>query len=1090
MLVAMAARSCPVMVGRADQLAALREAFEAAAVGEYRAVLIGGEAGVGKSRLVAEFTAESTNRARPARVLTGGCLQLGRDGLPFAPFVAVLRDLVRELGPDAVTAMVPGRGGPELARLLPELGEPDGGRDPVRSRLFEEWFTLLGHLAEAGSGPVVLVIEDVHWADESTRNLLTYLIGQQRALRGVLIAVTFRSDELHRTHPLRPLLAELARIEWVQRVDLPRLTRGETEELAARVLGHEPDPPLAARLFERSDGNPLFTEELLHCADLTRDLPESLRDLLLDAVQRLPEPTREVLRVASSGIEPNGHALLAVVTRLAEEELASALRPAVAANVLVAAGDGYSYRHALICEAVNDDLLPGEDERMHARFAAALDADPYLVAPGRAAIEAAHHWYWARDATRALTGAWRAADAAKESVGYAERLVLISRVLQLWDQVPDAAQRIGTDRPGVLEEAVGTADLAGDDQRGLGLVNALLKALDAEAEPARVARMLVKRSKFKRHLVLPGDAEDLHAALALVPTDVSASARAEVLLTMAPFGRTPRERAYATEALALARQAGDTTSEVNALLTLGIGTAAPGYQASPGSEALALIAEARALAGRIGDWQSYLRAAILESHLLEGAGEHERAAEVARQGVRDAEATGLARALGTFLAINLAESLTALGRWDDALEVVERALELGPAPLHRGALRTMQAQVAIARAGLTAAAEAVADARRALSDVQYQDQYHLPLAGLETRLRLAADGPAAAVADAAALLDRHDLSSAAPLYAWPLLVALSDTGLAALRSAPGGREPAGDRAANDRTANDRATNDRATNDRATNDRATNDRATNDRATNDRATNDRTANDRATNDRTANDRAINDRATALLERLRVVAEKLKAFGPMQRAYHTTFAAQQQTGTRLRGHPAAPRAAWDEAATAWEALGQPYSTAVALRRAAEEALAGGDREAAAERLRRGAALAEQLGAGPLSGEIAALARRARIALAGGPGETGTAEGGAGVTGPGVAGPGVAGPGVAGPGEIGPGEIGTDRLGLTGREFEVLRLVAAGRSNREIAAELFISAKTASVHVSNILAKLGAASRGEAAARAHDRRLFDTP
>ena len=800
MLVAMAARSCPVMVGRADQLAALREAFEAAAVGGYRAVLIGGEAGVGKSRLVAEFTAEFTNGAGPARVLTGGCLQLGRDGLPFAPFVAVLRDLVRELGSEAVTAMVPGRGGPELARLLPELGEPDGGRDPVRSRLFEEWFTLLGHLAEAGSGPVVLVIEDAHWADESTRNLLTYLIGQQRALRGVLIAVTFRSDELHRTHPLRPLLAELARIEWVQRVDLPRLTRGETEELAARLLGHEPEPPLAARLFERSDGNPLFTEELARCADLTRDLPESLRDLLLDAVQRLPEPTREVLRVASSGIEPNGHALLAVVTGLADEELASVLRPAVAANVLVATGDGYSYRHALICEAVNDDLLPGEDERMHARFAAALDADPSLVAPGRAAIEAAHHWYWARDATRALTGAWRAADAAKESVGYAERLVLISRVLQLWDQVPDAAQRIGTDRPGVLEEAVGTADLAGDDQRGLGLVNALLKELDAEAEPARVARMLVKRSKFKRHLGLPGDAEDLHAALALVPADVSASARADVLLTMAPFGRTPRERAYATEALALARQAGDTTTEVNALLTLGIGTAAPGYQASPGSEALALIAEARALAGRIGDWQSYLRAAILESHLLEGAGEHERAAEVARQGVRDAEATGLARALGTFLAINLAESLTALGRWDDALEVVERALELGPAPLHRGALRTMQAQVAIARAGLTAAAEAVADARRALSDVQYQDQYHLPLAGLETRMRLAADGPAAAVAEAAALLDRYDLSSAAPLYAWPLLVALSDTGLAALRSAPGGREPAGDRAANDRTA--------------------------------------------------------------------------------------------------------------------------------------------------------------------------------------------------------------------------------------------------------------------------------------------------
>jgi predicted ATPase len=159
------------MVGRADQLAVLREAFEVAGQGGYRAVLTGGEAGVGKSRLIAEFTAEV---ASGARVLTGACLQLGSDALPFAPFVTVLRDLVRELGAEAVTAMVPGRGGPELARLLPELGEPDGGRDPVRSRLFGEWFTLLEHLAEAG--PVVVVIEDAHWADESTRNLLAFLM--------------------------------------------------------------------------------------------------------------------------------------------------------------------------------------------------------------------------------------------------------------------------------------------------------------------------------------------------------------------------------------------------------------------------------------------------------------------------------------------------------------------------------------------------------------------------------------------------------------------------------------------------------------------------------------------------------------------------------------------------------------------------------------------------------------------------------------------------------------------------------------------------------------------------------------------------
>ena len=992
----MAGHPCPVMVGRADQLAVVREAFGAADRGGYRTVLIGGEAGVGKSRFIAEFTAEFTAGAGLGRVLTGGCLQLGSDGLPFAPFVAVLRELVRELGAEAVTAMIPARGGPELARLLPELGEPDGGRESVRSRLFEEWLTLLGRLAEAGPGPVVLVIEDAHWADESTRSLLAFLIGQQRALPGVLIAATFRSDELHRTHPLRPVLAELARIEWVQRLDLPRLTRAETAELAACLAGYEPGPELVARLFERSEGNPLFTEELLHSPDLTRVLPESLRDLLLAGVARLPEPTRDVLQVASAGLDPNGHALLSAVTRLDDEELARALRPAVAANVLLATRDGYSFRHALIREAVYDDLLPGEGERLHARFATALEADPSLVESGRAAIEVAHHWYKARDATRALTTAWPAAAQAGRSAAYAERLALLGRVLALWDQVPDAAARIGTGRPGVLEAAVGTAELSGDDQRGLTLVNALLKDIDPDIEPARVARMLARRGRFKRRLGQPGAPEDLHAALALVPAGVSASARAEVLLALAPFGRTSAQRAYAAEALELAREAGDTANEVNALLTLGIGTSAPGYQASAGSQALALITEARALAGRAGDWQAQLRAAVLESHLLEGAGEHERAAEVAGQGVRDAEATGLARAMGTFLAINLAEPLIALGRWDEALEVVERALELAPPPLHRGALRTMQALVAISRGDLPTAAEALADARGAVWDAQFEDQYHLPLAGQETRLRLAADGPAAALAEATAVLDRWDLSRVAPLFGWPLLTILAETGLAALRT--GALSSAGAPA-------------------------------------------------------------DDGAAALLERLRVMAGKLETFGPMQRAYQVTFAARQQAGALLGGQPGGgpggARAAWDEAAGAWEALGQPYATAAALLAGAEAALADGDRDAAAERLRRAAPLADRLRAGPLGGEIAGLARRARISLA-----------------------------------VGPVESGPDRLGLTEREFEVLRLVAAGRSNREIAAELFISAKTASVHVSNILAKLSAANRAEAVARAHDRRLFDTP
>ena len=379
--------SGPVLVGRDQQMAALEAAFAGVRQGGPTAVLLGGEAGVGKSRLVGEFGQAAT--AAGACVLVGGCLELGTDGLPFAPFTAVLRDLVHEFGADAVASMLPGRTTRGLARLLPELGEPDTGpdirtdRDPgeARARLFEEMLSALDHLAR--HSPVVLVIEDAHWADRSSRDLLTFLIGNQRAIGGLLIVVTFRSDELHRTHPLRPMLAALDRIAWVERIELPRLTRHDTAELAAGILGRQLAGDVADALYHRSEGNPLFVETLLgRDGELSCGLPESLRDLLLDGVRRLPEDTQEVLRVASAGGQTTGHALLAAVTGLDDAALTGALRPAVTANVLRPHEGGYTFRHELIREAVHDDLLPGEHGRLHSRFAEAIDADPVAGAAG------------------------------------------------------------------------------------------------------------------------------------------------------------------------------------------------------------------------------------------------------------------------------------------------------------------------------------------------------------------------------------------------------------------------------------------------------------------------------------------------------------------------------------------------------------------------------------------------------------------------------------------------------------------------------------------------------------------------------------
>ena len=565
----------PVLVGRAAEMAALAAAFDAVRQGGPAALLIGGEAGVGKTRLISEFAGEA--RAAGARVLIGGCLELGADGLPFGPFTAMLRDLVRDIGADELVGMLPGsdRATRELARLLPELAGGQTADDAAsalrnageaRARLFEEFLTLLERLAAAQ--PLVLVVEDAHWADRSSRDLIAFLIGYQRALANVLIAVTFRSDELHRTHPLRPLLAELTRIDWVERTELPRLSRGQAEELAAAVLGGFPDRALTDALYERAEGNPLFTEELLACPDGCALIPDSLADLLQQAVRRLPEDTQEVLRIASAGSGATSHTLLARVTGRTEDELTTAIRPAVTGNVLVTTADGYAFRHALIREAVHEDLLPGEHSQVHTKFALAIDADPALVGDGRADMEKAHHWYSAHNTTWALISAWQASMQASRSVAHAERLVLLARVLELWDQVPDAAERIGADHVLVLEESAAAARDAGEHKRGLAFAESALAQLDERTDPVRVALLLSERHQFRRDLGMPESMEDLDRALGLVPEELDKPARTQLLLAASYFGcheGGPHFREWATEALRLAREAGDRDDEAQAL---------------------------------------------------------------------------------------------------------------------------------------------------------------------------------------------------------------------------------------------------------------------------------------------------------------------------------------------------------------------------------------------------------------------------------------------------------------------------------------------------------------------------------------------
>ena len=413
----------PVVVGRDDELAVLGEAFARVQEGSPATVLIGGEAGVGKSRLATEFTASLSGTAR---VLVGGCVELGEYGLAFAPFTAVLRGLVREIGVDGVAERLPRGEVVELGRLLPVLGraEGDDAAGLARARLFEEFLTLLAVLAEQRA--VVLVIEDVHWADRSSRELLDFLVRNLHAAPGLLTIVTHRSDQPHRAHPLRRLLAELDRMAWVTRLELGRLTRNDVTGQLRALLGHEPDAELSAGIFRRSEGNPLFVEAL--SARIDAPVPESIRDLLITPLERFPPRTRQVVRAAAVGGVRVGHALLSAVTGLGDAALADALRPAVRSNRMLVEESTYVFRHALIREVLYEDMLPGERAPLHLRYAGILEADPSLTSPGRAAVESAHHWYASkRRPAMALTAAWRAAAEALASLAYAERLHMLLR---------------------------------------------------------------------------------------------------------------------------------------------------------------------------------------------------------------------------------------------------------------------------------------------------------------------------------------------------------------------------------------------------------------------------------------------------------------------------------------------------------------------------------------------------------------------------------------------------------------------------------------------------------------------------------------
>jgi DNA-binding SARP family transcriptional activator/DNA-binding GntR family transcriptional regulator/DNA-binding Lrp family transcriptional regulator len=445
--------------GRDAELSRLESAVAAAAVGDGSAILISGPAGIGKTRLRTELTERAHERG--VHVLVGRCIQLVGTGLPYLPVVDALRplrgshvleDLAEELQ--------------ELPGLLPEL-TAQGRHDraaPVaaesRLRLFEEVLAVLERLT--ADAPVMLVLEDLHWADASTLDLVAFLAHTVSSKR-ILLVLTSRTEGDH--------LQALTSAAVVTPIPLEPLDDVEIEVLLSDCSTESPSVDLLRGITRRAQGNPFFARELLAAARRgDGSLPPRLRDVLLATVARLDASTRSLLRVVAATGRAVSYRLLADVTSLSESELGEALRQATEHDVLVPdhAALTYGFRHELYAEAVYGTLLPGERELLHERLARALSDEPGLAARSGAA-EPAQHWAAAGRPVEALGASLQAAREAEAVSGLTEALGHVERVLELWDEVPRAEQLAGVGLPSVLAWAV---DLAGASARSEDTVDA------------------------------------------------------------------------------------------------------------------------------------------------------------------------------------------------------------------------------------------------------------------------------------------------------------------------------------------------------------------------------------------------------------------------------------------------------------------------------------------------------------------------------------------------------------------------------------------------------------------------------------------
>jgi DNA-binding CsgD family transcriptional regulator/tetratricopeptide (TPR) repeat protein len=977
--------SSPRFVGREEELSVLTGAVARAAAGAGSVVLVGGEAGVGKSRLISELIRHAVGQEMA--ILIGECLPLGERELPFAPLLAAIRTLDDEHGFVAVEPPA----SEQIGSVTDELSLDRDNRPgpiPVEASQRAVFDRLLAPLQSvARTRTLLLVIEDFQWADRSTRDFVSFLVRAARQER-IALVITYRSDALDRRHPLGSFMLELERTGRATRIELERFTRAELREQVAAILDAPPPAALVDRLLERSEGNPFFTEELLAWSQTAAaPLPESFREMLLGRVDEYPPEVREVLQIAAVAGPTVDHAVLAAVSDLSDDRLELALRQAVEGHLLMhdPSADEYSFRHALVREAIYGDLLPGERRKRHLALARALTSKS-IRARRIEPAELAHHWLAAGELPAALDASLEAAAAAEQLYAMGEAWLHYERALEIWDRAASRLERLRLTRLQVTRRAGEAALRIGETERAVDLAHEVIAQIDEREDPVSAA---LAHERLGRYLWTAGvdhaAVPEYHRAVELMPQDPPTEERALVLAAegqaLMLVDRIADSNARCREALEIARSVGAEAVEAHVLITLSTNLGTSG----DADGAVVMIEKAREIARRLGLVEQLLRSYINAGDMLERAGRIADALELAREGLEVAREFGTDANSGHLLRAEMGGRLLQIGEWDAAEQLLGEVVDSGPtgttaadALMHLGHLLAMRGEFEQAQ-------QATDEAEQHLPNSS-ASQWLGPLTVARAECQLWAGHPeiaAGLIADSLARFGARELVVfTADLYALATR-ACADIAAAALRD-PG-------------TVTQQGTV----------------------------------------------------ARELLQRLERLTAELT--GPPPPGVAASHATAQAESSRIAD--AGDEGLWAEAQAAWDAIGNTPRAAYARWRRADAALtAGNDRREPSLLVREAYAVAAQLRARPLTEALRQLALRARIDLDNGERPTR------------------------------PSNPLINRFELTPRELEVLALLADGMTNREIATELFISDKTASVHVSRILGKLAVTNRTAAAALAH--------